>query len=129
MSSKDFSSFLNNISLRPLHVIDASIPISNYIPIDLSENNLDLHNFDVSSSLDWQNYITKYLRKHNRTVAFGGYLEQRNIYKRSAYFNSKNQARNIHLGIDLWLPAESKVFAPLDATVHSFKNNTNFEND
>ena len=128
MSSEDFSSFLNNISLQPLHVIDASIPKSNYISIDLSESNLDLQNFDISSSLAWQNYITSYLQKHKKTVAFGGYLEQRNIYKRSTYFNDqdKNHVRNIHLGVDLWLPAESKIFTPLDATIHSFKNNTNF---
>ena len=43
------------------------------------------------------------------------------------YFNYENSEdeRNIHLGIDLWAEVNSKIHTPLDATIHSFKNNTN----
>jgi len=128
MSSEDFFSFLNSISSNPLQVLDATIPISNYIPIDLSKNNSDLNHFDVSSSSAWQNYIDNYLQKYGKTVAFGGYLEQRNIYNRSPYFKKENlnDERNIHLGVDLWIAAGASIYTPLDAAVHSFKNNTNF---
>ena len=51
----------------------------------------------------------------------------RTIYKRSSHFNlNVATARNIHIGADLWCKANAPVFAPLDATLHSFKNNTNF---
>jgi len=128
MSPEDFSNFLNSISEKPLYVLDAEIPLSAYIPIDLSESNSDLNNFDTKSSIAWQDYFKAYIHKNNKTVAFGGYGEQRSIYKRSSYFNCENSddERNIHLGIDLWIAANSKVYAPLDATIHSFKNNTNF---
>ncbi|MFD2542004.1 peptidoglycan DD-metalloendopeptidase family protein [Lacinutrix gracilariae] len=128
MHSEEFLLFLNNISKQPLRVLRSSFSDSEYIPIDLSENNSDLQNFNTASSQAWQEYINSYLKKHQKKVAFGGYLEQRNIYKRSEYFNQKNieEERNIHLGLDLWIAAGTKIYTPLDATVHSFKNNTNF---
>ncbi|MFD2823297.1 peptidoglycan DD-metalloendopeptidase family protein [Lacinutrix iliipiscaria] len=128
MRSEDFSHFLNSISLQPLPVLDTSISLSEYIQIDLSEHNTELLHFNISSSLAWQKYISSYLKKHNKTVAYGGYCEQRNIYKRSDYFNQQNNddERNIHLGIDLWIKENSKIYTPFDATVHSFKNNLNF---
>ena len=128
MSSENFSSFLNRISAEPLYVLDDSIPHSEYIPIDLSANNSDLNNLNTTSSVACEGYINYYLNRNNKRVAFGGYCEQRNIYKRSPYFKTlnSNEERNIHLGIDLWIKANSKIYTPLDATVHSFKNNTNF---
>ncbi|WP_452228117.1 peptidoglycan DD-metalloendopeptidase family protein [Lacinutrix sp. MEBiC02404] len=128
MNAEDFLLFLKSIDTKPLRVLDASIPDSEYIAINLSENNAALNHFDISSSQAWQNYMQHYLKKHNKTVAFGGYLEHRNLYKRSAYFNQekKDEERNMHLGLDLWIEAGANIYTPLDATVHSFKNNTNF---
>ncbi|WP_417289561.1 peptidoglycan DD-metalloendopeptidase family protein [Corallibacter sp.] len=128
MNSQKFTSFLNTISSKPLLVLDASIPLQAYVPIKLSQDNLDLQEFDVASSSAWQDYITIYLQKHHAKVAYGGYAEVRNIYKRSKHFNNLDvdTERNIHLGVDLWLDAGSEIFTPLDAEVHSFKNNENF---
>ena len=69
-----------------------------------------------------------HLKKNGKDVAFGGYLEKRNLYDRSAYFKklAEKEKRNIHLGIDLWYKANTKVLAVLDGEVHSFKNNNNF---
>lgn len=125
----DFTKLLNSISKTPLKVIDASIDYKHYIPISISlENNKDLRGFDISSSRAWEEYLTYYLDKQEAEVAYGGYLEKRDIYKRSTYFNNKkpNKERNIHLGIDLWTKVETPVLAVLDGEIHSFKNNTNF---
>ncbi|RAJ12966.1 peptidoglycan DD-metalloendopeptidase family protein [Olleya aquimaris] len=128
MNSKTLSLILSQSTTKDLHVIDASIPKSDYISIDLSQSNPALDTFDNSSSKAWDTYITNYLNTHNKQVAFGGYLERRNLYNRSAYFASKSQAeqRNIHLGLDLWCPVDTPVLACFDGTIHSFKNNTNF---
>ncbi|WP_367651264.1 peptidoglycan DD-metalloendopeptidase family protein [Winogradskyella undariae] len=68
------------------------------------------------------------MKENNAKVAFGGYLEQRGIYQRSDYFNQLNKEteRNIHIGIDLWIEANTAIFSPLEGTIHSFKNNTNY---
>ncbi|WP_275316688.1 peptidoglycan DD-metalloendopeptidase family protein [Tenacibaculum bernardetii] len=117
---------LKNISKKPLFVIDKEIPITKYIPISIASSNKDL-TFDVASSDEWEVYINNYLKENDKEVAFGGYLETRDIYNRSEYFNkqSKENQRNIHLGIDLWCDANTAVLAVLDGEIHSFKNNTN----
>jgi hypothetical protein len=73
---------------------------SKYILIDLSLTSRFLKNIDISDRLIMDNYINKFLLKNNKNVAYGGYLEKRNLYDRSDYFNTDNK-RNIHLGIDL----------------------------
>lgn len=126
MQAHDFSSFLESISSESLSVLDASIPKSKYVQIDLSESNQELNTIDMSSSSRFGGFVDNHINKHHAAVAYGGYLEVRNIYKRSSYFNSQaSQERNIHLGVDLWCDADSPIYAPLNGKVHSFKNNTN----
>ncbi|WP_460219729.1 peptidoglycan DD-metalloendopeptidase family protein [Psychroserpens sp. MEBiC05023] len=114
--------------VAPFHVLDASILVSDYISLDLSNSNNELKTVDVFSSEKLGQYINLYINKHKAKVGFGGYLETRNIYNRSDYFNdnSLETKRNIHLGLDLWISAETPIYAPLDGVVHSFKNNINF---
>lgn len=127
MSPLYFEDFLVNISRKPLRVLDTSIKNSKYIHLDLSQDHVELQGVDVSSSTKLETYITNYIKKQHALVAFGGYNEIRTIYKRSTYFNAAStKERNIHIGIDLWCGAETPVYTPLDATVHSFKNNTNY---
>lgn len=128
MTSNEFSSLLNSISTTSLPVLDALIPLQQYIPLDLSVDNAALQTVDVSNSTVLEHYIHSHIELNNGSVAYGGYNETRTIYRRSTYFNQDDvvSERNIHLGMDLWQGAESPIFTPLDATVHSFKNNTNF---
>ncbi len=128
MNSNLLSSILSQTATTDLNVIDASISKTDYIAIDLSKANPDLNSFDISSSKAWEDYINQYLKQHNKQVAFGGYLETRNLYNRSSYFSAQaeTEQRNIHLGLDLWCPANTPVLACFEGKVHSFKNNTNF---
>jgi murein DD-endopeptidase MepM/ murein hydrolase activator NlpD len=64
------------------------------------------------------------LAKHNAKVAFGGYFEIRNLYKRSSIFNDSTvEERNIHIGLDLWIKAGTAVLAAVEGVIHSFNNN------
>lgn len=99
---------------------------SDYMRLDLSVHNQDLRKVDTSSSEAIQVYIENELKSNNAKIAYGGYLEERNIYRRSEYFaksESQDKERNIHLGIDLWCEAGTAVFAPLDGMIHSFADN------
>ncbi len=127
MTSSEFNNFLKSISSQPLPVLDSSIPKSKYVAINLSESNTDILSVDTSSSSSFSKFINHYLETHNAQVAFGGYLEKRNIYQRSSHFNEEtSEERNIHLGLDLWCEAQTPIFAPLNGIVHSFKNNNNY---
>ncbi len=128
MTSASFPEFLNQISSKPLYVLDSGIPLQLYVPLDLSISNNHLYDIDTSSSKDLEAYIFNYIKAKRGRVAYGGYNEVRNIYQRSTHFNQQDTAsqRNIHLGMDLWIEAGTRVFSPLDATVHSFANNSNY---
>ncbi|MFV5687889.1 peptidoglycan DD-metalloendopeptidase family protein [Flavobacterium sp. ZT3R25] len=111
-------------SIQNVKVIDDSIDYKNYISLDLSIFNHELLKLDISNSINFEKYIENYLTTSKAKVAFGGYNEERNLYKRSAVFNdSKTEERNIHLGLDLWVKAGTHVLAALDGTIHSFKYN------
>ena len=116
------------LSLPKTSVLDASIDKLDYVALDLSKANTALHTIDVSSSETLEYYINSHIKNNNAKVAYGGYIETRNIYQRSTCFKATNPEteRNIHLGLDLWIAAKTPIFSPLDAEVHSFKNNTNY---
>jgi len=120
------SEFLKALNVHP--IVQVSIPKSIYIPLDLSIDNPKLNAVNVGSSEDLECFIWNYIKANNAKIAYGGYLEKRGIYQRSAYFNPQNpeEERNIHLGLDLWIEAHTPIFAPLNGTIHSFKNNTNY---
>ncbi|MBU2950123.1 peptidoglycan DD-metalloendopeptidase family protein [Tamlana agarivorans] len=123
----DFSEVLYKVSQHSLGVLGGQSLPKKYVHLDLSETNTDFLKYDLSTSLKFGQFVDQYLMRHGADVAYGGYLEVRNIYKRSSYFNTVDQSnRNIHLGIDLWSPVETPIFAPIAGTLHSFKNNTNF---
>ncbi len=127
MHYQDFIKFLKSISSKPLQVLDPTISKKQYVSLDLSVHNTNLNKIDVSSSYNLENYIQHYLKENRALVAYGGYLEERAIYKRSSHFNNQQtEERNIHLGIDFWCKAETPVIVPFDAKVHSFKNNSNY---
>ena len=122
-----FLSVLKSLRKVVFPVLGDCILASKYISIDLSETNEKLNKVDIASSIKLGHFINEYLETNKALVAYGGYLEHRNIYKRSKYFNKQVQEeRNIHIGMDLWCNSGTKVYAPINAKVHSFKNNTNF---
>ena len=127
MSTNEFLAIIKRSFPQPLYVLDVAIPQSGYIPINLSKYDKAFQSVNVSTEPPFSSYICNYLKQHKAKVAYGGYLEERNIYQRSQHFNKQSaEERNIHLGLDLWCKAGTKVFAPLNGVIHSFKNNTNY---
>lgn len=103
------------------------IPLNSrtYIPVSLADDNQDVKNIEITDPSSCEFYIKEYLQKFDASVAYGGYLERRNLYdKTDSFTSSPSGHRNIHLGIDFWAPAGTDVYVPLAGTVHSFKNNT-----
>jgi len=112
---------------KDVKVIDSSIDYKNYIAFDLSAKHTDQLNLDLTDSEKFEGFVENHLAENKAKVAFGGYLEHRNLYKRSETFNDKNtDERNIHIGLDLWIKAGTSVLSALDGKIHSFQNNTAF---
>lgn len=111
--------------LENIKVIGDSISYSQYTPIDLSISNSELSQIDLKNPNDFETFIENHLQKNKAKVAFGGYNEVRNLYKKTTLFNDEQaDERNIHIGMDFWIKAGTPVLAALDGTVYGFDYNT-----
>lgn len=126
MERSGFEKFIWNLTQGFTSVLDANFAPEDYIAIDLSETNEELERIDISSVNSFAEFIENYLKNTGKKVAFGGYSEVRKLYKRSELFSHPEEARDIHLGMDFWAPANTSVLAVLEGKVHSFKDNANF---
>lgn len=113
---------LEALGQQGICILDDAIPLSAYTTIDLSEDNEALKMLDLTQPDICQAYVDKVLQQANAKVAYGGYLECRGLYKGNHHFNAAT-FRNIHLGVDFWCEAGTKVLCPIDGEVHSFQNN------
>lgn len=123
---QDFSEFISDLTSGYTPVIGGDYTQKDFAYIDLSENNPDLLKLEVASSEAFSVFIDEFLRNRNKKAAFGGYNELRTLYNRSELFNNSAANRNIHIGLDIWVPAFSEIISPLNGKVHSFRDNMNF---
>lgn len=91
------------------------IRLSIYDPIPVT--------FDLQTMSGLEAWIQHQLESHQARFGVGGYLEPRNLYQAEHYLNQPDAIRNVHLGVDIWGPTYTPIFAPLDGFVHSFANN------
>lgn len=93
------------------------------IPLDLSVGSLDLGHYENYENLDrFNRHLTRHLEDSSADFGIGGYGETRPVYTTDDFANQGNSGprwRSVHLGTDVWGKADTPVYAPFDATVHS----------
>jgi murein DD-endopeptidase MepM/ murein hydrolase activator NlpD len=96
--------------------------------LDFSATNPTVVNADLRDTTAFNELVNSILSAAGATAGIGGYLENRVIYRRSPHFGpgAAEEARSLHLGVDVWVPAGTPVLAPLPAVVHSLADNDNF---
>jgi len=95
------------------------------IQFDFTSGNTELRNADISDTNIFSEYINGKLKSTGAKYGIGGYNEDRTLYRRSRLFDG-DEDRTIHLGMDIWGPAGTPVYAALGGMVHSFAFNDNF---
>jgi Membrane proteins related to metalloendopeptidases len=95
-------------------------------PFDLTAANKELTNDILDDTDVFTGWVEDKLRLNNCRYGIGGYNEHRSIYARSAHFDTGEEPRRLHLGVDIWGTAGTPVYNFHDAVVHSFKFNNNF---
>ena len=95
------------------------------LALDFTEQNKSLTTAVIEDVNLFSEYISQQLNEAGALYGIGGYNEHRTVYARSRVFDGvvEEQARCIHLGVDIWGKAGTQVSAPLATTVHSFAFN------
>jgi murein DD-endopeptidase MepM/ murein hydrolase activator NlpD len=102
---------------------------------DFTSGNTTLTPELIADTDRFARYINRALEEQGAKYGIGGYGENRTLYGRSRHFDQvlrsaetepagrEPEPRRLHLGIDIWGPAGTRVMAPLEAVVHSFAFN------
>jgi hypothetical protein len=90
---------------------------------DFSNANRELELIPVNDVAAFTEYLFERIVSHDVPVGIGRYAEDRVLYRHSPLFDGDAERRSVHLGIDLFVPGGTPVFAPLPARLHSFANN------
>ncbi|WP_300377874.1 peptidoglycan DD-metalloendopeptidase family protein [Henriciella sp.] len=108
-----YHSWLAKRRTRPAEVISG---LHKAHPLRLDRQGLSERGWD-DLPLDWI--------PENGAIHMGGYGEERAIYDTHVFAPAGEEPRTVHLGLDIFAPAQTPVFAPLDGTVHSLQRNDN----
>ena len=110
-------------------VLRPALTAENVLELHISESNnivADVPMADVDRC--WET-IESELRRKGKVAAVGGYAEKRTAYRINPdLFGETDEERCIHLGTDIWVEEGTRIYAPLDATIHSFADNASLGN-
>ena len=95
-----------------------------WLALDLSRDNPELTDAVIADRESLEDYIFGKIREAGARGAYGGYGEDRGIYRKSGVFTSGETWRSLHLGVDFWAEAGTEVCAVLPGKVHSFADNS-----
>lgn len=107
-------------------VVDFNPLADRLFPFDFTAANLELTTDMLADTAVFSEWTAKQLETSGSRYGVGGYNEHRTIYSRSVHFDTAEEPRRLHLGVDIWGPAGTPVYNFYDAQVHSFKNNDHF---
>jgi 4-aminobutyrate aminotransferase-like enzyme/Ser/Thr protein kinase RdoA (MazF antagonist) len=116
----------NSHAFAPL--TDDDLRGKNQLVFDLSAGSLLLGgDGDGANTAAVTEKLFHQIQTANVNVGIGRYNEARLIYTAKQFDIQTDDIpdrRTVHLGIDLYMQNKSKVYAPLDGKLHSFKNNS-----
>ncbi|TXK36756.1 peptidoglycan DD-metalloendopeptidase family protein [Pontibacter qinzhouensis] len=124
--SPDLRAVLRRHAAAFAQVLSTSLTSRQVCRLDFTVANPLLQQVNLRNTEEFNEAVQQMLAQQQASVGIGGYLENRFIYSRSTHFTGASENRNLHLGIDVWVPAGTSVFSPLNAVVHSFQDNNNF---
>ncbi len=96
------------------------------LKMDFSKSNEALTEEILGNTEMFTDYVHQLLSNKKYKYGIGGYDELRTVYKRSRVFDAVGEPRRLHLGVDIWGPAGTPVYAPIGGVIHSFAFNDDF---
>jgi murein DD-endopeptidase MepM/ murein hydrolase activator NlpD len=118
--------FIKNYPEEIGKVVDYNQDADKFYRFDFTAANTELQPEDVNNTAKFSSWVNKKLKDTNSRYGIGGYMEHRTLYARSELFNTDDEPRRLHLGIDIWANAGTQIYAPINGCVHSFQDNNHF---
>lgn len=112
---KESSNICRVVDYDPLH--------DQLLPMDFTSANTALTDEILDDNAVFSEWVARQIGAADCRYGIGGYNEHRTIYRRSAHFDTEEEPRRLHLGVDIWGPAGTPVYNFFAAEVHSFRNN------
>lgn len=113
-NASTFSSPIDpDLRTTPVHILDLGITKS-------------LINENHDSNIELTTEVARQMKLSKAHIGIGQYDEPRLIYTSPEFACGESpfgEHRTIHLGIDVFAPEGTKVFAPIKGRIHSFNNN------
>ena len=106
-------------------VVDFNPATDRLFTFDFTASNTELSADDIADTAKFSAWVNKKLKDTNSKYGIGGYMEHRTLYARSELFNTEDEPRRLHLGVDIWADAGTPVYLPLAGHIHSFRDNNN----
>lgn len=108
-------------------LVDADLVNDEKIVLDLSVGSLALgNNPNFEDAHKFEALVNRMMEDAGVGISIGKYNEVRPIYTSDAFTITSNEGpqwRTLHVGIDVFMEAGTRVYAPLAGIVHSFNNN------
>lgn len=123
---KTFEQVIKSIPSSIKKVVDFDLTRDKLLALDFTASNTELTDEILNNTDLFSAWVNEKLVASGAKYGIGGYNEHRTIYSRSAHFNTLEEPRRLHLGVDIWAPALTPIYNFYDANVHSFANNNNF---
>ncbi len=99
-------------------LFDPPLTRNNTVELTLSASSNDYADLD-DAAMDAAMF--RHIGAARAIAGVGGYLEDRAVYRDTDLFQGDAE-RSIHIGVDVFMPAQTAVFAPLAGEVQSFAN-------
>ncbi|MBS4065106.1 MAG: peptidoglycan DD-metalloendopeptidase family protein [Chitinophagaceae bacterium] len=119
-------------------VVDFDPASDKLLAMDFTAANESLTADIIDDTKKFTAYVNGLLKNAGAKYGIGGYAENRTVYSRSALFgdavslkfaeggSGSLEPRRLHLGIDIWGPVGTPVYAFMGGMVHSVAFNNNF---
>ena len=104
-------------------VVDFDAGNDRLFQFDFTAANQELTAEVINNTALFSKWVNYKLNDNACRYGVGGYMEHRTIYAFSSHFDTEDEPRRLHLGVDIWGDAGTPVYAPLDGVVHSYQDN------
>ncbi|WP_184543934.1 peptidoglycan DD-metalloendopeptidase family protein [Mucilaginibacter sp. FT3.2] len=122
---QQLKTYLQNNPAAIGKVVDYNAGTDRLFLLDFTAANTGLSAAIIADKQRFTSWVTDKLEANSARYGIGGYLEHRTIYAVSAHFDTEDEPRRLHLGVDIWGSAGTPIYTPFDGKVHSFQDNNN----